>query len=203
MSRNLEPEDVRAFWKFMQDHYGTSVIAKDDATSMKAIATLLEALGVMDREIFLRDYTTTIGKKIYTPFEVGVAQPGWDLWQQIVVCVHEHQHVVQHVRDGLAYEAGYLADTSTRARHEAEAYLTNIELHHWRYGVIPTPRRFAEKLAHYACKDQDIAWAAKYLTLVAETVRMGGAVTEAGAVALDWLDEHLPELAHSDEPPSA
>jgi hypothetical protein len=203
MSRAVEPEDVRAFWKFMQDHYGTSVIAKDDAKSMRAIATLLDALGVMDRDAFLRDYTTTIGKKIYTPFEIGVAQPGWDLWQQIVVCVHEHQHVVQHVRDGLAYEAGYVADTSTRARHESEAYLTNIELHHWRFGQIPTPRRFAEKLAHYACKDQDIAWAAKYLTLTAETVRMGGAVTEAGAVALDWLDDHLPELAHSEEPPSA
>lgn len=198
MTRELQPDDVRAFWTHMMEHYGSESLAKDDATSMKAVAFVLDQLGVMDKDKFLRDYTTTIGRKVYTPFEIGVAQPGWELWAQVTVCVHEHQHVVQHVRDGLLFEASYVADTSARARHEAEAYLTAIELHHWRYGTIPPPRRFAEKLAAYACTEQDILWAAKYLTLAAETVRLGGLVTEAGAVAIDWLDEHLAELAHDD-----
>lgn len=198
MTRALDPDDVRAFYKHMQDHYGTCIVSKDDAKEMKAIAVVLDQLGIMDKEAFLKNYATTVGARIYLPFQIGVEQPGWDLWSQLVTAVHEHQHVVQSVRDGLEYEVGYVADTSTRARHEAEAYLCNVELHHWRYGLIPTPRRFADKLAHYGCTDQDILWAAKYLTLAAETVRLGGAVTEAGAVALDWLDEHTPALAHGD-----
>lgn len=195
MSLEIQPDDVRGLWKHMQEHYGTRIVTKADAKEMQAIGTLLDTLGILDKEKFLRDYATTIGKAIYVPFELGIPQPGWDLWQQAVAAAHEHQHVVQHVRDGLAYEVGYVTDTSARARHEAEAYLANIECHRWRFGTIPTPRRFAERLAHYGCTDQDILWAAKYLTLAAETVRLGGVVTEAGAVALDWLDDHAPELA--------
>ena len=62
----------------------------------------------------LKNFTTTIGRRIYTPFEVGSPKGGWDLWHQIVICVHEHQHVVQHDREGLAYEVSYLADRRAR-----------------------------------------------------------------------------------------
>lgn len=196
MTRALEGADVVALWDHLQAHYGTRLLDKGDAVGMRAVAALLEQLGVQDRARFLTEYATTLGTRIYVPFQVGTPVGAWDLWQQVVVAVHEHQHVVQHVRDGLAYEVGYVTDSSARARHEAEAFLCNIELHHWRYGEIPTPRRFAEKLASYACTEQDLLWAAKYLTLAAETVRLGGTVTEAGAVALEWLDEHLPDLAH-------
>jgi hypothetical protein len=195
MSAQLEPEDVRGLWKYLQERFGSCIVTKSDAKEMQAIGTLLDALGILDKEKFLNEYCTTIGHAIYVPFQIGVPQPGWDLWQQVMAACHEHQHVVQHVRDGLAYEVGYATDTSARARHEAEAYLSNIELERWRTGQIPTPRRFAEKLAHYGCTEQDILWAAKYLTLSAETIRLGGVVTEAGAIVLDWLDEHVPELA--------
>ena len=35
---------------------------------------------------FLQNFTTTIGRRIYTPFEVGSPKGGWDLWHQIVIC---------------------------------------------------------------------------------------------------------------------
>lgn len=186
---------VVGLWDHLRSHYGTMLIAKDDAVAMQRVADVLDALGVLDRDRFLGEYATTIGRQIYLPFTPGEATATWDLWAQLTVAVHEHQHVVQHVRDGLAYEVGYVTDGSARARHEAEAYLTALELHHWRYGKVPPARRFAEKLASYACTEADILWAAKYLTLAAATIGQGGRVTEAGAVALAWLDAHAPEVA--------
>lgn len=195
MTAPVTPAVVVGLWDHLQAHYRTTVVTKADAGQMKQLATLLDALGVLDRERFLKEYATTIGRTIYLPFTPGEATATWDLWAQLTVAVHEHQHVVQHVRDGLRFEVEYVIDSSTRARHEAEAYLTALELHHWRYGQVPPARRFAEKLAAYACSEADILWAAKYLTLAAATIGQGGLVTEAGAVALDWLDAHAPELA--------
>lgn len=195
MTAPVTPDVVVGLWDHLRAHYGTTVVTKADAGQMKQLATLLDALGVLDRDRFLKEYATTIGRTIYLPFTPGEATATWDLWAQLTVAVHEHQHVVQHVRDGLRFEVEYVIDSSTRARHEAEAYLTALELHHWRHGQVPPARRFAEKLASYACTEADILWAAKYLTLAAATIGQGGLVTEAGAVALDWLDAHAPELA--------
>lgn len=195
MTAAVTPAVVAGLWAHLQAHYGTTIIAKDDDAGMKRVATVLDALGVLDRERFLREYATTIGRSIYLPFVPGEATPAWDLWTQLTIGVHEHQHVVQHVRDGLAFEVEYLVDSSARARHEAEAYLTQLELHRWRFGEMPPPRRYAEKLAAYACTETDILWAAQYLTLAAAAISAGGRVTEAGAVAISWLEANAPALA--------
>ena len=113
---DVQPEEVWAFWRFMQDHFRTSVINKRSALEMQLVARGLEALGIQSKDRFLKNFTTTIGRRIYTPFEVGSPKGGWDLWHQIVICVHEHQHVVQHDREGLSYEVSYLADRAARAR---------------------------------------------------------------------------------------
>ena len=62
---------------------------------------------------FLGSFTTTIGKRIYTPFDIGVPDERYDLWGQISVCVHEHQHVEQLLRDGwLKFAGRYLVPDS-------------------------------------------------------------------------------------------
>ena len=68
---DVKPEEVWAFWRFMQDHFRTSVINKSSALEMQLVARGLEALGVQSKERFLKNFTTTIGRRIYTPFEVG------------------------------------------------------------------------------------------------------------------------------------
>ncbi len=45
---------------------------------------------------------------------------------------------MQHDREGLAYEVSYLADRAARARWEAEAYRSNLELQFWRTGTTPS-----------------------------------------------------------------
>ena len=98
----------------------------------------LSRINVLDKDEFLRRYTTTIGKRIYTPFDVGVPDERYDLWRQISVCVHEHQHVEQLLRDGwLKFAGRYLVSSAARAAYEAEAFRCNMELHYWRYGEIP------------------------------------------------------------------
>ena len=191
---DIQPEEVWAFWRFMQDHYRTTVVNKRDALEMQLVAQALDALGIQSRERFLRNFTTTLGRRIYTPFEVGSPRGGWDLWSQVVICVHEHQHVVQHDREGLSFEVSYLADRAARARWEAEAYRSNLELHFWRYGTTPSARRMAEVLSDYGCRPEDVDVAAKSLALSAVSIRKGAVINEATHVALGWLDEHVPRL---------
>lgn len=191
---DIQPEEVWAFWRFMQDHYRTTVVNKRDALEMQLVAQALDALGIQSRDRFLRNFTTTLGRRIYTPFEVGSPRGGWDLWSQVVICVHEHQHVVQHNREGLSFEVSYLADRAARARWEAEAYRSNLELHFWRYGTTPSARRIAEVLGDYGCRPEDVDVAAKSLALSAVSIRKGAVINEATHVALGWLDEHVPRL---------
>ena len=191
---DIQPEEVWAFWRFMQDHHRTTVVNKRDALEMQLVAQALDALGIQSRDRFLRNFTTTLGRRIYTPFEVGSPRGGWDLWSQVVICVHEHQHVVQHDREGLSFEVSYLADRAARARWEAEAYRSNLELHFWRYGTTPSARRIAEVLGDYGCRPEDVDVAAKSLALSAVSIRKGAVINEATHVALGWLDEHVPRL---------
>lgn len=191
---DIQPEEVWAFWRFMQDHYRTTVVNKRDALEMQLVAQALDVLGIQSRDRFLRNFTTTLGRRIYTPFEVGSPRGGWDLWSQVVICVHEHQHVVQHDREGLSFEVSYLADRAARARWEAEAYRSNLELHFWRYGTTPSARRIAEVLGDYGCRPEDVDVAAKSLALSAVSIRKGAVINEATHVALGWLDEHVPRL---------
>ena len=191
---DIQPEEVWALWRFMQDHYRTTVVNKRDALEMQLVAQALDALGIQSRDRFLRNFTTTLGRRIYTPFEVGSPRGGWDLWSQVVICVHEHQHVVQHDREGLSFEVSYLADRAARARWEAEAYRSNLELHFWRYGTTPSARRIAEVLGDYGCRPEDVDVAAKSLALSAVSIRKGAVINGATHVALGWLDEHVPRL---------
>ncbi|MFN7698888.1 MAG: hypothetical protein ACK5U8_13400 [Deltaproteobacteria bacterium] len=191
---DIQPEEVWAFWRFVQDHYRTTVVNKRDALEMQLVAQALDALGIQSRDRFLRNFTTTLGRRIYTPFEVGSPRGGWDLWSQVIICVHEHQHVVQHDREGLSFEVSYLADRAARARWEAEAYRSNLELHFWRYGTTPSARRIAEVLGDYGCRPEDVDVAAKSLALSAVSIRKGAVINEATHVALGWLDEHVPRL---------
>ena len=191
---DIQPEEVWAFWRFMQDHYRTTVVNKRDALEMRLVAQALDALGIQSRDRFLRNFTTTLGRRIYTPFEVGSPRGGWDLWSQVVICVHEHQHVVQHDREGLSFEVSYLADRAARARWEAEAYRSNLEMQFWRTGTTPSAQRTASVLKDYGCRDEDIEVTAKSLALSVVSVRKGAVINEATHVALGWLDEHVPRL---------
>ena len=101
---------------------------------------------------------------------------------------------MQHDREGLSYEVSYLADRAARARWEAEAYRSNLELQFWRTGTTPSAQQTASVLKDYGCRTEDIEVSAKSLALSAVSVRKGAVINEATHVALGWLEEHAPRL---------
>lgn len=197
MSAEIQQDEVISFWRHMQERFGTTTVNKADAVEMQIVASVLDALGILDKERFLKSFTTTLGRKIYTPFDVGSANDVWDLWDQVVVCVHEHQHVVQHDREGLSFEVSYVADRAARARFEAEAYRSNLEMHFWRYGTTTRSRPLAALLHDYGCRPEDVEIAAHSLALANVSVRRGAVLNESTRAALDWLDRYADHIRES------
>ena len=191
---------VKAFWKYMSEEYGSKVIPKVDASEMIAVATFLDVTKIQSAETFMKHFTTTLGNRIYIPFEVGVASDTHDLWAQIVVCVHEHQHIEQGQRDGwVTFGSRYLTSGSYRAGYEAEAYGCNLEMQAWRYGpsyhLEDYAERCAQGLSSYGCKPDQIEQAEQQLKLRIPVIVAGGVETRASQRAMAWLNEHAPELA--------
>lgn len=191
------PSLVSDFWTFMTGHFQTQVIDKANAPEMQVVASLLAALGLVDRATFLKDYATTIGHHIYLPFTVGTpgAANGWGLWSQIIVSAHEHQHVVEYEALGpIAYDYRYITDTPSRARFEAEAYRASLELNWWRTKTMPSPASLAALLHGYGCTDTDVAMAKTVLDASADAIRHGAVLNQASAVAIGWLNANAPLL---------
>jgi hypothetical protein len=199
MSNEVRPEQVYLFWEMMQQHYDSEVLDKPTAMEMRVLGWLLDLFCVVDRKTFLERFTTTIGRRIYIPFFVGVDHSRHPLWSQIGTCVHEHQHIVQLDRDGVRFTIDYLFDQASRAAYEAEAYTCNQELHFWRTGELRSPRKLAEKLRYYGCRETDIAVAESQLIAASRAIRGGAVITEAGQVAIAWLEAHYPQLKHGGE----
>ena len=190
----LEPDaaDVRAFWDHLCQTMNTHIVTKDDDLGMQLIAGALDAMGIIDTRTFLERYATTIGSQIYLPFTPGVVVGGWSLWNQVLVGVHEHQHVLQDRKaGGLEYEWDYVTSRAARTQYEVEAMRSAMEID-WRYHRhMQSPRRNAELLRQYGCTELDVSVAEKALALAIPTIRAGGLTTVVGASAADWLDRRL------------
>jgi hypothetical protein len=191
----VTPTVVRALWRYMMRLYKTNVFEKKRAPEMYLIAEALARLGVADREGFMKEWSTTLGRRIYVPFSIGVASGSDALWDQIVTAVHEHQHVVQYEADGVGFMGAYLLSDAARAKYETDAYRSNLEMHWWRYGELLGPEDLASKLRSYAVSEADIEVAAKTLKVSADAVRRGAIVNESSNVAIRWLNANAPQLA--------
>ncbi len=189
------PEHVLAFVDHMRGHFLAQIADKRDAVIMRAASVLLDQLGIVEKTRFLENFATTIGRTIYLPFEPGVPSAGWPLWTQMVVLTHECQHIAQLDRLGAwAFFLRYVTKKAERAVLEADAYRCQLELYFWRTGQVLAPKLLAARLQAYAVTATDIRVAEKVLVSSAETIKRGGVMTEAGRVAIAWLDKYAPDL---------
>lgn len=184
---------VKAFWAHMQKEFGTSVVLKSSSDMMEVVGQFLDAIGIQDKETFLTRFTTTIGKTIYIPFEIGTPGEHYDLWRQLRVCVHEHQHVVQGGREGWAtFSAQYVSSSSWRAGYEAEAYGSDLEMEYWKLGPGLDIESFilqrTQGLKAYGCSDEDILMAQAMLRVRADVTKTGAVETLAAQRAITWLE---------------
>jgi hypothetical protein len=189
------PERVREYFAYMIEKFGARVVDKRSAVEMQLAARVLRLLGILDADAFLHHFATTIGRRIYLPFDPGTPTDGWSLWGQIMVLAHECQHVAQYDALGpLRFTWQYLGSTAGRTKLEAEAYRCQLELQHWRTGQIPSPHDLAASLRSYAVTDADVRVAETMLAMSAESVKAGAVINPTSRVAIDWLTLNAPEL---------
>ncbi|WP_426755463.1 hypothetical protein [Myxococcus sp. Y35] len=191
---DIQPEDVRAFWRHMQRCFQTDAVhfSAPRGDWPRALAPDGGFRGACPVGASHR-HVAVVGHCLHLPFEVGVRRAGWGLWRQVVACVHAHQHVLQYDEDGPA-AAAYLTASSARARNEVDALRCDIELHFWRHGTTPSPWRLASRLRAQGCRAEDIARAGHVLALSAASIRQGAVENESSHVALQWLERHVPHL---------
>ena len=95
--------------------------------------------------------------------------------------------------------ARYLGSRAARAAYEAEAYTCNMELHFWHTGKIRNPASLANKLVHYGCRDEDVEAARQTLLAAGRAIRAGAVFSPSSRLAIQWLEEHAPELKYQPE----
>jgi hypothetical protein len=168
------------------------VVHKDDSQFMKLIAGFLDGIGVLDKEVFLRDFTTTIGNCVYAPYEVGVysGSGGYDFWGQISILVHEIVHVTQFHHAPAEFTLKYLLYKSDRATYEAEAYGADLEMDYWLTGHGYDVKQRAQSLLHYGLQQEHCDYAAEYLVIQDDIFRQGGEVSVVAKWAKGWLNGH-------------
>jgi len=155
------------------------------------IAMFLEKVIGLDVDTFMNEYSTSLGRRIYIPFEIGESTDRFPLDTQVVICTHEHQHVVQYRKDRIAFVIRYLADRAQRALYEAEAFRCNLEIENFLHGKVPRVEGYAAGLKNYGCTDDDVAVVEKALRLSKQTIEAGGITTASSKVALRWLKKNL------------
>lgn len=184
------PSAVKSLWAHMLRRFRATKISKGSAIEMKIAAQFLGAFGITDSTGFLNRYATTIGRRIYLPFEPGIPTGPWTLWAQVVVCAHECQHIVQLDRLGaIPFYFNYVTSTAKRTMLEVEAYRSALELEWWRSKTMPNARDLASSLHAYGVTKSDVRVAEQALKMSAETIKRGAIVNVASQVAIEWLEE--------------
>ena len=191
MNLVLTSDLVRSFTQFMVNRFGAKVIRKNDATEMRLVGWFLGTMGILDKTRFINGFATTVGRRIYLPFEPGDLSLDVSLWSQVATIVHECQHVVQYDKFGaVSFVSKYLGSTAGRTSLEVDAYTTAIELEWWRSQRKIDPASLALLMKDYAVKDLDIKVAAVCLRTIAETVWSGAVVTTTSRAAINWFERY-------------
>lgn len=188
----LRLETVNGLWQAQAQQFRTRDVLKSTSWLMRAIAWFLAVLRVLSKRSFLQDFTTTIGRVIYLPFDRFAACDEAECWRRLTLCVHEHQHVAQWQRGPVRFVLGYLLSRTRRAELEAEAYGTALELAAWAHRPLPDPAELAARLRYYGVGPRQIDHAARILAEIAVNARAGRVSTEAATAAIAWLQTHQP-----------
>ncbi len=193
--KTLDQELVKDLWSYISYEYDTKIVDKNKSSFMKALGIFLSTFGIMSKKEFLEDFVTTIGKTIYVPFSIGKGKLNEnDLLNQIFLCVHEHEHVVQHNKLGRKYSIRYVLRSSQRAKFETEAYSTSLEIYYWFFKDFLSTDYLSQLLIFYNCKEKDILQSKKALDGNIELIKKGKIISEVSEKAIIWLEQNAKNL---------
>jgi hypothetical protein len=188
------PEQVRAFFSRMSQRYGTVYVPKDSDLAMHMAGVFLQAIGVQSSEAFRR-FTTTISPHIYLPFTPGEPTADYPLWWQLVVCTHEHVHILQDAEGGwINFKAAYALSKLELVRFEGQAYASQFDLEWWRWKRLPDLDAAMEPLRYYGCDAAHVETAKAIAHQLGATVALGGSTSEAAQFGVTLLQELAPEI---------
>ena len=192
MKVNFTEQKVKNYWDYISRVYGMKIVQKRNSHLMKFISWFLNLFNIVPKDFFMNSFTTTIGKTVYVPFELGNGLgDNQTLESQFSTLVHENQHVIQYMREGIKFFVKYLFSSSCRARYEAEAYTSNLELYYFMYGSIFDVYKVAKSLQYYNCSYKDIGEAVDILNTNVILIQNGKSICESSNVAIMWLEEQI------------
>lgn len=185
----LTPELVRNFFAFMSKKYNSTFESKANAAEMKLISQALNYFSITDGAAFLSRFTTTIGKTIYIPFVIGIPDDNYSLLGQIIVCAHEHQHIIQSNKAGEAvFAMRYLLDPTWRASYEAEAYRVSMAVTSYLTGIAPETTPYLESIKSYGLGSDELDFFRNYLESSLPVIASYNTPDESARVSINWLD---------------
>lgn len=187
------PETVHYFYDYMSRYYGSRYAKKQSSTNMQVVASILGLFGIMNKNEFLDKFTITVGNTIYLSFSPGDPSV-CDLWNQILVCVHEHLHVLQFRKEGITQIGWKYARSETRMFLEVAAYQTLFELTYWRFKTVPPVTDVINSLRKYSLSERDLDTARAMFAIYNVMVEQGVIFSESARVAIAWLDKNASYL---------
>lgn len=167
-----------------------TIVPKSDSRFMRAVGRLLQLLGYLPADVFRRNFTTTIGRTLYT----SDGYPSLPPWARVIVICHELVHVGQYDAGGLVWALGYLTRSASRAAAELPAYGVGQELEWWRFRRLPDPDELAARLESYGCSPGDRRVMAQSLRMRAAAVERGALLTGPAREAIAWMERETPEI---------
>lgn len=181
----LNYQSLPGLKKYLCGRYNTTVKYKPTASEMRLLARFLDAVGIADHDVWLRHYSTTLGRKIYLCRHLNDTKIR--ARDHAVTLAHEHGHVWIMDTDynsPAAYYAAYL-DGSRRALIEARCYLAGAEVY-WNamaavgHPALP-PLDLGDVLADgYRCRAKDIKPAVRLYNTGTRMIVRGGIGTRPG-----------------------
>ena len=184
------PKLVRDLWKDAQLKWNMEWVCKGESDFMENVGGFLDLIGIdLDKEDFMTRFTTSLLETIYIPFEVGLPSR-YDLWEQVVVLVHELVHVEQYHANEVLFPLRYVADRAWRTQYEAEAFSADMEMHCWRYGNCYNPELRVKSLFSYGLNETHVAYARDHLESQIPIIEGGASIHPVAAWAIEWLEAH-------------
>lgn len=183
------PDEAKSLWAYLSKALRSRVVRKDKASIMRIAARIAARRTDTTREEFMHDFVTTLGRRIFVPFTIGEEVPAWSLRSQMLLAVHEHQHVAQWRARPVRFWVRYARDTRKRALLEAEALLSEFEACQAFGWPLPDIEQRLGTLAGYGLTDADRAAARDWLVdrvslLSPDQLHMEW--TRAGRIAGEW-----------------
>lgn len=184
--KRITNETSKEIWDHLNNKHNTKILKKQSSKAMIELAKFMNAQKIMNGEIFLNQFSTTLENRIYLCYDLGTRDPTYE----IANAVHEHIHVDQNRKDRIHFYTNYIGNTAKRAEYETSAYIGNMFIYYHLKNEKKPVSFFIERLQAYNLSEIDLQISKKRLTaiydMLDEDYVIGGPTTQV----LLWLQNN-------------